>query len=114
MADVIPPTAAEQPIPWWVKPALAALVIVLFGFALVVVMIDKGNANQLLMLGVINALIGTAIGYYFGSSSSSDKKDTTIAANTAALATSTPAAPPATAEPTEPSDEAKALAAKVP
>ena len=112
MADAVA-APVEQPMPWWVKPALAAMILALFGFALVTVMIDKGNANQLLMLGVINAMAGGVVGYYLGSSASSDKKDNAIAANTAALAASTPPATAAPSEPTEPSDEVKALAAKV-
>jgi len=57
----------------------------------------------------VKALAMVAAGFWLGSSNSSQKKDATNAALGAALATSTPTVSP---EPTEPSDEAKALAAR--
>ena len=110
MADAVP---VEQPIPWWVKPALAAYAMTIFAALAGASCFIGDNTLRTTMFTAAVTLLLAASAYYFGSSAGSDKKDNTIAANTAALASSTPAPPPATVEPSEPSDEVKALAAKV-
>ncbi len=82
----MPPATA--PMPWWVLPGLAAMVLAIFAGALGA-MIAKGNETQITgMVQAIIVLTGTAIGYFFGSSAGSQKKDDVIAA-------SVPAAPAA-------------------
>ena len=83
---------ADAPLPWWVKPGLTVLVLMIFAGALAAI-IKIGNDTQLTtMVQAIIGLVMLATGYFFGSSAGSDKQDDTLAGATAALATSAPVA----------------------
>ena len=73
-----PPASSSNAQPWWILPALGALVIVSFDGALAA-MIHGGNETQVTTL--ITAAVtmqGAVIGYFFGSSASSARKDETL------------------------------------
>ena len=100
MADAVP---VEQPIPWWVKPALAAYAMTIFAALAGASCFIGDNTLRTTMLTAAVTLLLAASAYYFGSSAGSDKKDNTIATQSATLAVSSPPASEA------PSDAAKAL-----
>lgn len=109
MADpVLPPTA--QPLPWWALPGLAVIILAIYAGGLVAVCFLGNDTLRTSYFGTVPVVVMTAINYFFGSSAGSERKSDTIAtdsaAKSAALAISTPT--------TDPSDAAKALAAKLP
>lgn len=97
----------EQPMPWWVKPALGAYAMTIFASLAAASCFIGNDTLRTTMFTAAVALLGAAYQYFFGSSSGSDKKDATIAGTAAALATSVPVSP------AEPSDAEKALAARI-
>lgn len=89
----VPPVAVTPPTPWWVRPGLAALMLVIFGAATAAACFLGNETLLTTMFTATVTMTGLAIGFFFNSSASSDKKDDTIAANTAALAASSPSIP---------------------
>lgn len=83
----------NQPLPWWVLPSLAALVLLIFAGALTASCFLGDNTLRTTMFTAAVTLATGVAAYYWGSSASSSKKDDTLAATAAALATSTPATP---------------------
>ena len=91
--------------PWWVLPGLAAMILTIFGGALVASCFIGNDTLQTQMFTGAFGLATAAVAYFFGSSKGSQdkdatmaastaKKDDTIQANSAALAVSTPAKGP--------------------
>ncbi len=84
----------QTPMPWWVLPGLAALVLMVFAGALAAsCFVGDGTLRTTMFTAAVTLATG-ACGYYFGSSAGSQKKDETIAAANAALAQSTPVTTP--------------------
>lgn len=67
--------------PWWVLPALAGMVLVIFAGALGASCFMDDTTLRTAMFQSAAAGFTTALGFYFGSSSGSQKKDDVIANN---------------------------------
>jgi hypothetical protein len=91
------PAPATPPLPWWVVPSLAYLMVLIFAAALAASCFLGNDTLRTQMFSTSVALAVGAAGFYFGSSKGSQDKDSTIAAQGASLATSTPAEIPQSA-----------------
>lgn len=80
-----------NPLPWWVLPALATVVLAIFAGALAASCFLADTTLRTTMFTGSLALATSAAGYFFGSSQSSQKKDETIAQAAADLGQSAPA-----------------------
>lgn len=72
-----PPVSAR--VPWWVIPALGAMVFTIFWVALGLAFLWGNETQQTTMLTAAVTLSSGVLGYFFGSSSSNQRKDETIA-----------------------------------
>ncbi len=77
MSDPVPPPSPVER--WWVKPALAFSLILVFAGTLVAVLWIKNDTLQTTMFTTAGAAFLTAVGFYFGGAASGAKKDDTIA-----------------------------------
>lgn len=84
---------SNTPMPWWVLPGLAGVILVIFAGALVASCFVGDGTLRTAMFTAAVTLATTAGGFYFGSSNGSQRKDDTIAAANVALAQSTPVTP---------------------
>lgn len=110
MADPVSPPPAQL-LPWWALPGLAVIILLIYAGGLVAVCFLNNDTLRTSYFGSVPVVVMTAINYFFGSSAGSEKKSDAIVSDSAnksaALALSTPT------DSTQPSDAAKALAAKV-
>jgi hypothetical protein len=112
MADTVTLPPPSPPLPWWVQPGLAFLLLGGFlGICFIIVLRSDDKYEQIVLIALIGMVTGT-IGYYFGASSGQTKQADANTALAGALATSTPIA--TTSSVPEPSEAEKALAAKLP
>ena len=74
------PAPIVPPLPWWILPSIAALVLVIFAGALAASCFLDDNTLRTQMFTGAYGLATGAVGYYFGSSAGSAKKDDTIQA----------------------------------
>lgn len=65
--------------PFWAKPSLGAITLLLFVIALALAVVLKNQSALELLIGAVIANASTVINYYFGSSASSDHKTSLIA-----------------------------------
>ncbi len=75
--------------PWWMLPALGALVLAIFAGALLASCFMDNDTLRTQMFAIAGAGFTTALGFFFGSSSGSAQKDQVLAERLRA-ATSTP------------------------
>jgi multisubunit Na+/H+ antiporter MnhE subunit len=53
-------------LPWFIKPAICATVVILFGFALIWACLKGDQTDQNLLIGALISNVSAIIGYYFG------------------------------------------------
>ena|ERR1700722_9295820 len=83
-----PVSPVTPPLPWYVMPALAFCVLIIFAVALLASIKIEGDIRTMMFQAAIS-LTTMALGYYFGSSAGSAKKDD-MAANNAAIQANNP------------------------
>jgi hypothetical protein len=99
VADPVP-QPSPVPLPWWIVPSLAYLIVIIFAGALAASCFFGNDTLRTQMFSTAVVLATAAVSFYFGSSSGSEKKSDLIALDSAnkssSLASSTPAiaAPP--------------------
>lgn len=70
----------RRPAPWWVLPALAIAVLLIFVAVGAYAMLNGDGNLKLIVITSASNYTSMVLAYYFGSSASSAKKDETIAA----------------------------------
>lgn len=67
--------SSEPLLPWWARPVLGIINILIFVAALIGAFLSKNEQIELMLVGAVVANATNVMSYYFGTSHSAEKKD---------------------------------------